>query len=100
MTDDWITRLLIAGTGAIIAFVLTQGVNIKWIYRPKLTIVPVGNDSVFLSQTEPLTPAGEEGTTIYYGFRVRNSGKSIATNVRCQLVKVEVRDRGCRKRAI
>lgn len=78
-----------SGIGAVIGFVLAQLVNVvklfwEWRNRPKLIIESNGDNSVL--------ETGEHYS--HYGCSVRNVGRTIATGVRVQLVRIEGRHSG------
>lgn len=78
-----------SGTGAIIGFFLAQIVNFAkifrdWFNRPKL-VIESRHTNWLLESTERHT---------VYGFCVRNKGRTIATGVRIQLVKIVARHEG------
>lgn len=81
--------------GAIVGFLLAQLVNFaklayNWWRRPRLVIEQVNDGNRILSHSTQVN-RGEWADEVYYGFRVRNAGKRIALGVRCQLLKMEVR---------
>lgn len=91
--------LLKSGIGAVLGFALAQVVNAsaigwRWFMRPKLLIeVSADGENILLDHTAQLdaqTMAQEK----YFGFYVRNSGRSIATNVRFQILKIRWKDDG------
>lgn len=72
-----------AGIGAVVGFVLAQLINAakllrEWYTRPKLVIESRHEHSV-LEISERHT---------FYGFSIRNTGRSIATGVRVQVIKI------------
>ena len=78
-----------SGIGAMIGFVLAQLVNVAKIFwdrynRPKL-VIESREANWILEPTERHT---------VYGFSLRNKGRTIATGVRVQLVKIVARHDG------
>jgi hypothetical protein len=78
--------------GAVVGFVLAQSLNIgkiawdEW-RRPKLRIVRTKNDTLLWQNSNGVGEA-------WFGFKVRNIGRRVATSVRCQIVKIEFLDKG------
>jgi hypothetical protein len=87
-----------SGGGAIIGFFLAQFVNFAtlfwtWWNRPKLVIEIINDKNHLLSHTAQVS-AEETADETYYGFAVRNVGRSIATGVRFQILSIEFKDNG------
>jgi hypothetical protein len=86
--------LLKSGIGAIIGFVLAQVVNLVKIYldytrRPILTIVENEN-SVLLSHSEQ-DQSGVYVPHTYHGLGVRNDGRTPVKNLKCYILKIEIK---------
>tara|TARA_Y100001947_G_C10292649_1_gene283581 strand:- start:702 stop:989 length:288 start_codon:yes stop_codon:yes gene_type:complete len=86
-----------SGFGAVLGFFLAQLVNLARVYRderrkPKLAIEPDETPSLVLSHTKEISP-WEPYREKVYGVVVRNTGRSIATGVHFQVIKIECRDR-------
>lgn len=90
-----------SGLGAVIGFVLAQLVNLagiiwKWCRRPRLRIEPLsGNGNWLILMHYPDQGNDEPLNEKMYGFYVRNVGRTIATCVRFQIIRVECRKGKC-----
>jgi hypothetical protein len=90
-------ELLKSGVGGAVGFLLAQLVNVAKVCRdrwlePKLVIEVKGQNSRLLSHTVE-APHGQYLKEEIYGFSVRNIGRSVATGIRVQLVRIEQRGR-------
>jgi hypothetical protein len=86
-------------TGGVIGFVLAQLVNIakvtrQWWVKPRLAIT-LGSDGTVLLSHDPESEIEHRPLReVWHGFQVRNTGRRVATGVRFQIFKIEIRDRG------
>jgi hypothetical protein len=87
-----------SGLGAVIGFALAQFVNLvkvarDWLMRPRLRIEPVsgGSNGWRILMHSAQVNRGEFLEEETYGFYVHNIGRTIATGVRFQLIKIEYR---------
>ncbi len=88
-----------SGLGGVIGFALAQFVNLAkvardWLMRPRLRIEPVSGGS---NGWRILMHSAQVGRDEFlreetYGFYVHNIGRTIATGVRFQLIKIEYRE--------
>jgi len=83
-------------SGGVIGFVLAQLVNIakvswQWWVKPRLAIKLFSDGTVLLSHESET----EDGPLreVWHGFQVWNTGRRVATGVRFQILKIEIRDR-------
>src|SRR5262245_53645776 len=86
-----------SGLGAVIGFFLAQAVNlarivVDWYLRPRLYIDADPNCLVLMHSVEQ--SSGEILREQVYAFRVCNRGRTIASGVKVQLVKIETLDEG------
>lgn len=92
--------LLKAGLGAVIGFGLAQAASLaKLLWRvltsPQLTIKERGAAAAFLIHEAEISQ-GESAREEVYGFTVRNTGRAVATDVRFQLLRLDVRHRNAK----
>ena len=99
--NEWVDSLIKSGTGAIIGYILAQFTNVAYLCwkrykKPKFRIEKInGTYKVFDGYEEEEhwnDPEALQHT--FYAFRLRNTGKSVARNVRAQIVKLEVKQTG------
>lgn len=89
--------LIKSGAGAVVGFTLAQLVSLaaiirKWKLRPKLEIQEIEN-ALLLSHTSQIS-ASETAEEMYFGFKVKNAGRTIATGVRFQIIGIKFREGG------
>jgi hypothetical protein len=85
-----------AAIGAIIGFALAQTVNgatllWNWFYRSKLVIEPIKKNVLLSHSTQTRDGLLSEK---YFGFKVRNEGRSVATGVRFQITGIRFLSKG------
>lgn len=83
--------------GAVVGFALAQLANFgkiswNWWWRPRLRIESASENLEVLSHKTSTADSGWLDEKAF-GFDVQNCGRSLATNVRSQLLKIEARDR-------
>lgn len=89
--------LIQSAAGAVIGFALAQVVNvakviINFLYAPKLRIKTTQNCRLLDHHVEQ--GLGQRRHEIEFGFDVLNIGRRVATDVKCQLLKIEYQKRG------
>ncbi len=60
----------------------------QWWMRPRFTIGPA---DVLWEDPLAIHPGGESNPSVVYGFHIRNTGREVATGIRVQLTKIEIR---------